>query len=109
MASSDMDAAALVDDAMRCAAEIHVLGERIDAFRRRGSAAIGSEPGPEVALLREQQTGVVERFLEHAGGGDVARLHAARRRLRETYAERNDLVAGRALALVEAALDRAAR
>lgn len=109
MASSDMDAAALVDDAMRCAAEIHVLGERIDAFRRRGAAAIGSEPGPEVPLLREQQAGLVERFLEHAVGGEVARLHEARSRLRETYAERHDLVVGRALTLVEAALDRAAR
>ncbi|HEX5949427.1 MAG TPA: hypothetical protein VFZ96_00335 [Actinomycetota bacterium] len=109
MMSSDADVAAVLDDAMGCAAEVHALGERIDAFRRRGGAAIGGEPGPEVPTLRDRQTELVERFLERAAGGDQGTLDAARRRLRGMYAERHDLVTGRALTLVEAALDRSRR
>lgn len=106
--SSAAEADAVVDEAMRCAAELQGLGERIDAFRRRGAAAIGGDTGPEVPILRDQQTELVQRFLEGAVARDPASLESARRRLREMYAERHDLVTGRALTLVEAALDRAA-
>lgn len=106
-ASDDAEAAAVADEAMSCATELQELGERIDAFRRRGAAAIGGEPGPEVPALRDQQAELVQRFLERAGERDPAALAAASLRLGERYAERHDLVTGRALSLVEAALDRA--
>lgn len=105
-ASNDAETAALIDEAMTCATQLQELGERIDAYRRRGAAAIGSEPGPEVPILRDQQTGLVQRFLERAVERDRAALVAARDRLGERYAERHDLVTGRALTLAEAALDR---
>lgn len=92
---------------MTCATDLQELGERIDAFRRRGAAAIGGEPGPELPILRDRQTELLQRFLERAAERDRAALVAARHRLDQRYAERHDLVTGRALTLVEAALDRA--
>lgn len=92
---------------MTCATDLQDLGERIDAFRRRGAAAIGGEPGPELPALRDRQTDIVEGFLGRAAERDRAALLTARHRLDEMYAERHDLVTGRALTLVEAALDRA--
>ena len=103
-------AAAVVDDAMLCASRLQSLGVEIDAFRRKGEAAIGGEPGPEVETLRGRQNEIIGGFLDRTLAvkrDDRSALDDAQRRLRELYHDtRGDLVAGRALALVEAALRR---
>ncbi len=97
---------------MACAAELQSLGAEIDRFRRKGGAALGGEPGPELEVLQERQNEFVRRFLERAHQAtrdDRAALDEAHRRLREIYErDRHDLVTGRALELVEAALRREA-
>jgi hypothetical protein len=100
--------AAVVDDAMSCAAQLQSLGEEIDAFRRKGEAALGGEPGPEVQTLRDRQNEIVTQYLERTlrvKRDDREALDGACRRLRDTYREAHgDLVTGRALELVESVL-----
>lgn len=99
----------LVDDAVSCAEQLQSLGERIDGFRRKGGAALGGDLGPEVGILRERQDEIVRDYLERTRAvehDDPDALVGARRRLEEMYADTRDLVTGRALALVEAVLDR---
>lgn len=92
---------------MRCATRLQVLGDQIDAFRRRGEAAIGGQTGPEVDVLREQQNEILDAFLERTLQVKADALDDARRRFAEMYHDtRGDLVTGRALELVEAALRR---
>jgi len=104
----DLHARDIVDDAIACATQLHAIGEEIDAFRRKGGAALGGEPGPEVDILRSWQDDVLRRFLARArevSRGDRAALVDARRWLETSYREAHgDLVIGRALEAVEAAL-----
>jgi len=104
----DPRAGAILDDAIACATQLQAIGEEIDAFRRRGGAALGGEPGPEVDILRTWQDDVLRRFLAGARDvtkGDRAALVDARRWLETSYREAHgDLVIGRALEAVEAAL-----
>jgi|GEM_PF-6015239 hypothetical protein len=107
-AEGDEHVTAVVADAMSCAAELQSLGEQIDAFRRRGGAAIGGELGPEVGILQGQHSELVRAFLERTGRvreEDRASVEAACRRLEELNRDPHQrLVTGRALALVEAVL-----
>jgi len=104
----DPRAREIADDAIACATQLQAIGEEIDAFRRRGGAALGGEPGPEVEVLRGWQDDVLRRFLARArevSSGERQALVDARRWLDAGYHETHgDLVIGRALELVEAAL-----
>ena len=103
-------ATAVVDDAMRCAMRLQSLGDAIDAFRRKGEAAIGGDTGPEVETLRDEQNEIVRLFVERTlevKQNDREALDGAHRRLGEMYHDtRGDLVTGRALELVEAVVRR---
>jgi hypothetical protein len=108
----EADANPVVADALATATELQSLGGEIDAFRRKGGAALGGEPGPELEVLRNRQDEVIRGFLERAlqvERGDPQALDDAHRRLGRTYADAHDLVTGRALELVEAALRRGER
>jgi hypothetical protein len=94
---------------MATATQLQSLGEEIDTFCRKGGAALGGEPGPEVEVLRSQQDEAMRGFLERTRQverDDPRTLEDAHRRLGDMYAGAHDLVTGRALELVEAALRR---
>ncbi len=95
---------------MGCAAEIHALGAQIDRYRRTGEAMIGGNLGPQVQPLRERQNELVRACLERmrrVKRNDPDALADAHRRLHERYREtRGDIVTGRALELIDAALRR---
>ena len=101
-------AGAIVDDALACARQLQSLGEEIDSFRRRGAAAIGGDPGPEVDVLQDRQNEIVRGFFERnleVKRDDLGVLDEAHRRLGEMYRDAHgNLVTGRALTLVEAVL-----